>query len=169
MRARLIAALLVVECACAAQPAPCPRTSAPSPAPAPTPSSSSPSPAAASASVPVPSTAQTPRIHDVGLLASNVAELREFYSKLGFQLAFSDGDKLVVFVLGSNEFAIHTSSQRPTVALGISVVVDDLSQMESKLKGLGIAYDGPKEMRPGLIGVGIRDPNGNRVEFLHAK
>ncbi len=149
---RRLIPMLALAVGCAAEQHPCPSTSAPTPA--------------AAAATPAPSTSGT-RFHDFGIVASNVAELRDFYSKLGFELAFSDGDDLVVFIVGQNELAIHTSEQRPQNAAGISFLVDDLEQMRTRLVELGVRFEGPRKMRPGLIGIAIDDPNGNHVTFLH--
>jgi hypothetical protein len=104
--------------------------------------------------------------HDVTIFASNVPELRSFYQKAGFKMAFSDGDTLVVFVLGDNELAIHTSEQRPTQSIGITVLVDDFAPVVARLREQGIAFDGPKPTRPGMSGISIQDPNQNTIAFL---
>ncbi len=123
--------------------------------------------ACASQPAPCPSAPKAPeaRINDVGILTSNVAELRAFYTKLGFEMAFSDGDDLVVFIVGPNELAIHTSDQRPMRAVGLLVVVKDLAAVQAKLKEVGIPFEGPKPVRPGMTGIQVNDPNENIVEF----
>jgi len=105
-------------------------------------------------------------IHDVTLIASNVAELRTFYRRLGFTQVVDDGDKLAVFSVGANELAIHTSSTHPTNAIVISVLVDDLAPVQRKAAELGITVNDPAPLRPGLIGIAVFDPNGNKLEFL---
>jgi len=104
--------------------------------------------------------------HDVTIVASNVAELRRFYGELGFRLIVNRGDDLAVFLVGTNELAIHTSPTRPTKALVLSVLVDDLDPVQCQATELGIQFDGPAPMRPGLIGIALLDPNGNKIEFL---
>jgi catechol 2,3-dioxygenase-like lactoylglutathione lyase family enzyme len=139
MRASILP-LFALVIACASQPAPCPSP---------------------------PKSPPDTGFHDVTIVASNVAELREFYGKLGFEMAFSDADKLVVFIVGKNELAIHTSDQRPMNALGLTVLVEDLAKIQAKLREIGVPFEGPKPLRPGLTGVTVKDPNGNAVEFLH--
>lgn len=109
---------------------------------------------------------QVQRIHDVTLLASNVHELGAFYERLGLTHLFSQGDDLAVFQLGKNELAIHRTPHKPSEALVLSMVVSSLSAVESHLKELGLHYDGPTPLRPGLLGISVRDPNGNKLEFL---
>ncbi len=69
-------------------------------------------------------------IHDVTIVASNVAELRTFYGRLGFRQVVDQGETLAVFLVGANELAIHTSSAQPTNALVISVLVEDLAPVQ---------------------------------------
>jgi catechol 2,3-dioxygenase-like lactoylglutathione lyase family enzyme len=104
--------------------------------------------------------------HDVTIVAQNVAELRRFYAGLGFRQVVDHGDELAVFLVGANELAIHTSATQPLNALVLSVLVDDLEQIQRKAAELGKELDPPAPLRPGLIGVALRDPNGNRLEFL---
>ena len=104
--------------------------------------------------------------HDVTIVASNVAELRRFYGELGFRQVVDHGDGLAVFLVGANELAIHTSSARPTKALVLSILVDDIEPVQRQATQLGIQFDGPALMRPGLIGIALLDPNGNKIEFL---
>jgi len=104
--------------------------------------------------------------HDVTIVASNVAELRRFYGELGFRQVVDHGDDLAVFLVGANELAIHTSSARPTKALVLSILVDDIEPVQRQAAQLGIQFDGPTLMRPGLIGIALLDPNGNKLEFL---
>jgi len=104
--------------------------------------------------------------HDVTIVASNVAELRRFYGGLGFRQIVDRGDDLAVFHVGANELAIHTSSSRPTKALVLSILVDDLEPVQHLAVELGIQCDGPTPMRPGLVGIALLDPNGNKLEFL---
>ncbi len=105
-------------------------------------------------------------LHDVTILASNVPELREFYGRLGLQQVVDRGDELAVFLVGTNELAIHTSTACSEKAIGISIVIGDLEPIIQKVKEMGIAYDGPQPLRPGMSGIGFFDPNGNRLEFL---
>jgi catechol 2,3-dioxygenase-like lactoylglutathione lyase family enzyme len=105
-------------------------------------------------------------IHDVTIVASNVAELRTFYGRLGFRQVVDHGDTLAVFLLGANELAIHTSSTQPTNAIVISVLVDDLAPVQRQAAELGISVADPAPLRPGLIGIALLDPNGNKLEFL---
>jgi len=105
-------------------------------------------------------------IHDVTIVASNVAELRTFYGRLGFKQVVDRGDTLAVFLVGANELAIHTSSAQPTGAFVISVLVDDLAPVQRQAAELGISVNDPAPLRPGLIGIALFDPNGNKLEFL---
>ncbi len=68
--------------------------------------------------------------HDVTIVASNVDELRRFYGELGFRQVVDRGNDLAVFLVGANELAIHTSPTRPTKALVLSVLVDDLEPIQ---------------------------------------
>jgi catechol 2,3-dioxygenase-like lactoylglutathione lyase family enzyme len=104
--------------------------------------------------------------HDLTILASNVAELRAFYSDLGFQQVVDRGDELAVFLVGNNELAIHTSSARPMNAFVLSIMVDAFESIQRRAAELGIPLDPPAPLRPGLIGVAMLDPNGNKLEFL---
>jgi catechol 2,3-dioxygenase-like lactoylglutathione lyase family enzyme len=105
-------------------------------------------------------------IHDVTIVASNVAELRTFYGRLGFRQVVDRGDTLAVFLVGANELAIHTSSSRPTSAIVISILVEDLAPIQRHAAELGINVNDPTPLRPGLIGIALFDPNGNKLEFL---
>lgn len=105
-------------------------------------------------------------IHDVTIVASNVAELRTFYERLGFRQVVDHGDTLAVFLLGANELAIHTSSTQPTSAIAISILVEDLEPVQRQAAELGISVSDPAPLRPGLIGIALFDPNGNKLEFL---
>lgn len=104
--------------------------------------------------------------HDVTIVASNVAELRAFYAELGFTQVLDHGDQLAVFLVGSNELAIHTSTTKPTNAIVLSVLVNDLEPVQRRATQLGLAFEDPKPMRPGLVGIALFDPNGNKLEFL---
>ena len=104
--------------------------------------------------------------HDVTIVARNVAELRRFYAGLGFQQVLDHGDELAVFQVGANELAIHTSSAQPMNAVVLSVLVDDLEPVQRQAAELGIRLEAPAQMRPGLVGVALFDPNGNKLEFL---
>ena len=105
-------------------------------------------------------------IHDVTIIASNVAELRTFYGRLGFKQVVDRGDTLAVFLVGANELAIHTSAAQPTSALVISVLVEDLAPVQRQAAELGLSVNAPAQLRPGLIGIALFDPNGNKIEFL---
>lgn len=109
---------------------------------------------------------QIQRIHDVTLLADNLAELRAFYSALGFQEVFVQGEQLVVFAAGDNELALHFARERPKNAVTLSFRVRSAEAAVRHFKAAGIAYDGPRPLRPGLAGVSVKDPNGNVLEFL---
>jgi catechol 2,3-dioxygenase-like lactoylglutathione lyase family enzyme len=106
------------------------------------------------------------RIHDVTIVARNVAELRAFYGRLGFTQVVDRGDDLAVFLVGANELAIHTSSAQPTNAIVLSILVKDLATVQRQAAGLGIRVSEPAQLRPGLIGIALLDPNGNKLEFL---
>jgi catechol 2,3-dioxygenase-like lactoylglutathione lyase family enzyme len=103
--------------------------------------------------------------HDLTIVASNVAELRSFYGRLGFRQVLDHGN-LAVFLVGSNELAIHASGARPSEALVLSILVNDLGLIERNLSELSVAFEGPAQMRPGLVGIRVRDPNGNKIEFV---
>jgi|SRR5882724_4282406 len=105
-------------------------------------------------------------IHDVTIVAKNVAELRDFYARLGFRQVVDRGDDLAVFLVGSNELAIHTSSARPMNGVVISILVDDLAPIQRQAAELGIRVNEPAQLRPGLVGIALFDPNGNKLEFL---
>ena len=107
-------------------------------------------------------------IHDITLLVNNVAELRGFYERIGFKLVIEKGDDMAIFAIGSNEFVLHTAADTPRAAVGISIRVDDTRVFESRLRELGIPFEGPKPLRPGLVGLHFKDPNGNVVELLQA-
>jgi hypothetical protein len=104
--------------------------------------------------------------HDITIVASNVAELRRFYSSWGFRQVVDQGDDLAVFLIGANELAIHSSATRPLNAVVLSVLVDDLVQVQRQAANLGIEINAPTELRPGLVGIALLDPNGNKLEFL---
>jgi catechol 2,3-dioxygenase-like lactoylglutathione lyase family enzyme len=104
--------------------------------------------------------------HDVTIVARNVAELRSFYSSLGFLQVVDRGDELAVFLVGSNELAIHTGSAQPVNAVVLSVLVDDLGPIQQQAAALGLPIDPPAGLRPNLVGVALLDPNGNKLEFL---
>lgn len=106
------------------------------------------------------------RIHDVTLLAENAAELRAFYRSLGFTEIFSKGDDLVVFAAGDAEFAIHSSHARPRAAMVVAFHVSDLQATVEHLRRCAVSFEGPIQLRPGMQGVKLRDPNGNSIEFL---
>ena len=106
--------------------------------------------------------------HDVTLVARNVAELRVFYASLGFRQVVAQGDELAVFLVGSNELAIHTSATQPLNALVLSVLVESLERVQEQAAALGIPLTAPAQLRPGLTGVALFDPNGNKLEFLQA-
>jgi catechol 2,3-dioxygenase-like lactoylglutathione lyase family enzyme len=105
-------------------------------------------------------------IHDVTIVASNVAELRTFYGRLGFEQVVDRGDTLAVFSVGANELAIHSSSAQPTNAVVISILVEDLAPVQRHAAELGITVSAPAPLRPGLTGISLYDPNGNKLEFL---
>jgi len=75
---------------------------------------------------------------------------------------------MAVFAVGSNEFVIHTAADRPAAAVGMSIRVSHTGSYEERLKELGIEFEGPKLLRPGLRGISFKDPNGNTVELVHA-
>ena len=104
--------------------------------------------------------------HDVTILASNAAELRRFYARLGFKQVVDRGDELAVFVVGRNELAIHTSAAQPANAVVLSILVDDLAPVQRHAAEMAIRVDGPIALRPGLTGISLLDPNGNKLEFL---
>jgi catechol 2,3-dioxygenase-like lactoylglutathione lyase family enzyme len=108
------------------------------------------------------------RIHDVTIVAANVAQLRAFYGRLGFKQVVDRGDELAVFLVGANELAIHTSAAQPTNALVLSILVESLAPVQQKAAELGISVGEPAELRPGLMGIALFDPNGNKLEFLCA-
>jgi catechol 2,3-dioxygenase-like lactoylglutathione lyase family enzyme len=118
--------------------------------------------------VPMSIAAVVKGFHDVTIVAQNVAELRRFYAGLGFRQILDHGDELAVFLVGVNELAIHTSAAQPMNAIVLSVLVDDLEPVQRRAAELGIAIEAPMPMRPGLIGVALLDPNGNKLEFLQA-
>jgi catechol 2,3-dioxygenase-like lactoylglutathione lyase family enzyme len=107
-------------------------------------------------------------IHDVTLLASNVAELRDFYERIGFKLVMRRGEDMAVFAVGGDEFVIHVGPDRATAVIGMSIRVNETGSYERRLTELGIPFEGPKPLRPGLIGIGLKDPNGNRIELVQA-
>jgi len=103
---------------------------------------------------------------DLTIVASNVAELRRFYAGWGFPLILERGEELVVFRVGKNELALHVSASRPQGAVVISVLVESLAPVQARAAELGVALEPPTAMRPGLVGVAVCDPNGNKLEFL---
>ncbi len=76
------------------------------------------------------------------------------------------GDEFVVFGVGDNELAIHTSATEFTGVVGITFMVKDVAALERHLTDVGIPFEGPAPMRPGLEGITVRDPNGNVLGFL---
>jgi len=105
-------------------------------------------------------------IHDVTIVSMNVAELRAFYRGLGFEQVVHRGDELAVFAVGANELAIHTSSAASRGSLVVSILVEDLGPVQRRAAELGVPVNGPAELRPGLVGIGLCDPDGNKLEFL---
>jgi len=104
--------------------------------------------------------------HDLTIVASNVAELRSFYGRLGFRQVVDQGGNLAVFLVGSNELAIHASGERPAEALVISILVTDLEVIARAFTELALSFEGPARLRPGFVGIRVRDPNGNKIEFV---
>jgi catechol 2,3-dioxygenase-like lactoylglutathione lyase family enzyme len=107
--------------------------------------------------------------HDITILTSNVAELRAFYLSLGFTQTVELGDDLAVFVVGRNELAIHKADSRPLKALVLSFMMDAVGPLQQLLNERGIAFEGPTPRRPGLVGIALSDPNGNKLEFLEPR
>jgi catechol 2,3-dioxygenase-like lactoylglutathione lyase family enzyme len=107
--------------------------------------------------------------HDVTILASNVAELRAFYTSLGFTQAVELGDDLAVFSVGASELAIHKSESRPLKALVLSFTMAEIGPLQRRLNELGITFEGPAPRRPGLVGIALSDPNENKLEFLEPR
>ncbi len=105
-------------------------------------------------------------LHDITLFASNLSELRDFYTKLGFRQVVDQGEELVVFEVGDNELAIHSSPDRPQGSVGLTFLVLNIATIEARLRELGIAFRGPQRVRPGLSGITLHDPNGNTLAFL---
>jgi catechol 2,3-dioxygenase-like lactoylglutathione lyase family enzyme len=107
--------------------------------------------------------------HDVTILANNVAELRAFYASLGFTQTVELGDDLAVFLVGGSELAIHKAESRPLRALAISFTMDAIGPLQQHLNERAIAFEGPAPRRPGLVGIALHDPNGNKLEFLETR
>lgn len=103
--------------------------------------------------------------HDITLFTDNVAELSEFYQKVGFRKLLDQGD-LVVLGVGENELAIHVAPARPSQGVGMSFLVKDLASTREHLAAANIPFEGPKPERPGLSGIKLRDPIGNVISFL---
>jgi hypothetical protein len=47
-------------------------------------------------------------------------------------------------------------------------LVEDLAPVQRQAAELGIRVNDPVPLRPGLIGVALLDPNGNKLEFVFA-
>ena len=105
-------------------------------------------------------------LNDVTIVASNVAELRDFYLSLGLPLVLELPEGLVVFDVGGADLAIHAGPDRPIGVMGIGIAVDDLEPFQQRLRESGVPFEGPKPLRPGRIGLHLNDPNGNVVELL---
>jgi catechol 2,3-dioxygenase-like lactoylglutathione lyase family enzyme len=107
--------------------------------------------------------------HDITILASNVAELRAFYLSLGFKQTVELGDDLAVFTVGANELAIHKADSRPLRALVLSFMMEAVGPLQQRLNERAIPFEGPTPRRPGLVGIALSDPNGNKIEFLEPR
>ncbi len=106
------------------------------------------------------------RIRDATIRASNVAELRLFYNRIGFTEVLVRSDEIVVFAAGQSELVIYRVAEQPRAAVGLGFQVDDAAPMAERLRNAAIPFDGPMQLRPGMIGVRFTDPNGNVLAFL---
>ena len=106
------------------------------------------------------------RIRDATIRANNVAELRAFYNRIGFGELLARGDDFVVFAAGNSELVIHRVADQPKAAIGLAFQVDDTAPIAERLRRAAIPFEGPKQSRPGMIGIQLTDPNGNFVEFV---
>ena len=106
------------------------------------------------------------RIRDATIRANNVAELRAFYKRIGFGEVLVRGDDFVVFAAGKSELVIHRVAERPKAAIGLAFEVDDTTAIADRLRKAAITFEGPIQLRPGMVGIRLTDPNGNVVEFL---
>jgi catechol-2,3-dioxygenase len=106
------------------------------------------------------------RIRDATIRASNVAELRLFYNRVGFTEVLARSDEMVVFAAGQSELVIYRVAEQPRAAVGLGFQVDDAAPIAERLRNAAIPFDGPMQLRPGMIGIRFTDPNGNVVEFF---
>jgi catechol 2,3-dioxygenase-like lactoylglutathione lyase family enzyme len=105
------------------------------------------------------------RIHDVTIVTDDVDAMYDFYLRLGLRPVFRKGSELAVFLVGTSELAIH-AGHSSDCALAISLLVRDLSAITGTLHSMGIAWEGPMALRPGMMGLQFKDPKGNVVELL---
>ncbi|HTK97176.1 MAG TPA: VOC family protein [Pseudomonadales bacterium] len=106
------------------------------------------------------------RIRDATIRASNVAELRMFYNRVGFAEVLARGDEIVVFAAGQSELVIYRVADQPKAAVGLGFEVDDAAPIAERLCNAAIPFDGPMQLRPGMVGIRFTDPNGNVLEFF---
>jgi catechol 2,3-dioxygenase-like lactoylglutathione lyase family enzyme len=107
------------------------------------------------------------RVQDVTIRANNIAELRAFYTNVGFREVLVRGADFAVFSAGDSELVVSSVDDRPIATVGIGFQVEDLDVIRDRLSRGGIAYEGPMQLRPGKVGIRLADPNGNVVEFFH--
>jgi extradiol dioxygenase family protein len=75
------------------------------------------------------------------------------------------GDE-IVFAAGQSELVIYRVADQPKAAVGLGFEVDDAAPIAERLCNAAIPFDGPMQLRPGMVGIRFTDPNGNVLEFF---
>lgn len=123
-------------------------------------------------------------IDNVGVAVTDLARSVAFYEKLGFtKSADYDADvqgctmtagSAVLFLFQTKQTHPQPVRREPTLAQNppgidhISFLVEDVDSIYRDLKAKGVQFNGePADQEWGARLVGLKDPDGNNLYFLH--
>lgn len=105
-------------------------------------------------------------LEGVSLHVADVERSVEFYSRIpGAEMLIHEPGTFARFRIGSSYLhVVHLPEEERN--FHVEMGVDDLNQLYTELKTLGIEPEGPPTLRPwGMTDMNVSDPDGNILEF----
>ena len=105
------------------------------------------------------------RLHEIELGTSDVQRSKSFYQSVLDLEPQVEIEGLNVFDSGTAGLDLNTSNHFPQGIVAISFIVDDLGEIERKLKSAGISYEGPAPSHLGMNAIQFNDPDGYLIKI----
>jgi len=104
------------------------------------------------------------RLHEIEIGSPDVSAATGFFKTILGLKSNLQQEGLTVFDAGVKGLDFNVSNHLSQGTAVLSFLIDDLSEIERRLKGEGISYEGPSASHLGMSCIQFRSPDGSLIK-----